>query len=181
MSDTNYTDFNLPAVNAAWLNTVNKAIYQAAGFTDAGPFTAARFRTGIGAEVAGTSAALAADLANNTNTAKGSALVGYLPAGAVGTTAQNKLGESVSVLDFGAKGDFNISTGAGTDDTSSIQAAITWCASNGRRLLQVGVSKITAPLTWPSTQIEIIGVGAVRTFDSGWAYRGAGTMVTGWR
>lgn len=54
------------------------------------------------APVSGSAAALAADLANNTNAAKGSALVGYLPAGAgaVGRNNQEKLRESVSVFDF---------------------------------------------------------------------------------
>lgn len=64
MADTNYTDFSPPAVGAAWLNAVNKVIYQAAGFTDAGPFTPSQFRTGIGAEVAGTAGVLRADLAS---------------------------------------------------------------------------------------------------------------------
>lgn len=71
----------------------------------------------------------------------GSALVGYLPAGtgAVATTVQGKLRESVSVLDFGAVGD------GVTDDTAAIQAAL----NSGKSIyFPIGVY-LTDPLTIP--------------------------------
>ena len=57
-------------------------------------------------------------------------LVNYTPAGtgAVATTVQAKLRESVSVKDFGAVGDGT------TDDTAAIQAAADYCVTNSKKL-----------------------------------------------
>lgn len=68
-------------------------------------------------------------------------------AGAVPTTAQGKLRETVSVKDFGAVSDWNGSTG--TDNSTFFVAAITYAATNRKRLVvpagrySVGVSGVT--------------------------------------
>ena len=77
-----------------------------------------------GAEPSGVlSAALAAS--------GGSALIGFIQAGAgaVATTAQTKMRERISVADYGAVGDFDPTTGTGTDDRVAIQAALTYATS----------------------------------------------------
>jgi hypothetical protein len=81
----------------------------------------------------------------------GSNSVGYLPAGtgAVATTVQTKLRESVSVKDFGAVGD------GVTDDTSAIQTAIT--SNPGRTIFfPSGKYLITSTITIasPATVLE---------------------------
>lgn len=73
----------------------------------------------------------------------GSALIGYLPSGtgAVATTVQTKLRETVSVKDFGAVGD------GVTDDKAALQSAIDYCITNQKKLIiPVGTYSISAPL-----------------------------------
>ena len=77
-------------------------------------------------------------------------LVSYLPAGtgAVATTVQTKLRESVSVKDFGAVGDGT------TDDTAAIQLAFNSLgATGGHVLFPNGTYLITSTVTIPSNTI----------------------------
>jgi hypothetical protein len=85
----------------------------------------------------------------------GSNSVGYLPAGAgaVASTVQTKLRESVSVKDFGAVGD------GVADDTAAIQAAIT--AGAGKSVFfPSGKYKITATLNITLSSTVLIGDSA---------------------
>ena len=83
-------------------------------------------------------------------------LISYTPAGtgAVTTTVQTKLRESVSVLDFGAVGDDT------ADDTAAIQAAITSLSSTGGAIyFPVGRYKVTSPISVTTDQIRLHGDG----------------------
>ncbi len=111
------------------------------------------------------SAQLRADLLASS----GSSIVGYLPAGtgAVATTEQSKLRESVSVQDFGAVGD------GVTDDTSAINLANTYCTTNQITLLfprSTSFYRITANVTLTCD----VSAGWYQIFDSGSAYVVAG-------
>ena len=67
----------------------------------------------------------------------------YLPAGtgAVATTVQTKLQESVSVKDFGAVGNGT------TNDTTAIQACATYCTANSKTMyIPAGTYKITTAI-----------------------------------
>jgi hypothetical protein len=89
----------------------------------------------------------------------GSNLIGYLPAGtgAVATTVQTKLRESVSVMDFGAVGD------GVADDTTAIQAAIDYALSKYVRLFDGGGA------TFPAVMVKVI-------FPAG-IYKTSGTLT----
>ena len=91
----------------------------------------------------------------------GASLVGYTPAGtgAVATTAQSKLRESVSVLDFYANGVDGVRVDpTGTiDSTKGIQAAIDSGAS--RVELPEGTYSFTS-ITLKPTLLEFVGKGA---------------------
>lgn len=70
-------------------------------------------------------------------------------AGAVARTVADKLGEIVSVKDFGAKGD------GVTDDTAAVVAAVAWCISAGRTLwVPAGVYVISSTITVDLTSIS---------------------------
>jgi len=116
-------------------------------------------------------AALKTDLANGVDAAKGSALVGYLPAGtgAVGRTVQDKLRESVSFKDFGATGD------GVTDDTAEVLSAL----NSGARVVdgQGLTYKLTSNIAPTSQNIVIqnakFDISTITTGGSAIGFTGA--------
>ena len=98
-----------------------------------------------------------ADLTNNTDATKGSALVGYLPAGAsaVGTNVQTKLRQTMSVDDFGAVGN-----GSTNDYQAIINAQNALVAAGGGTLL--------------FTQGKTYSIGTVIPMKTGVTYKGGG-------
>lgn len=89
----------------------------------------------------------------------GSNSVGYLPAGtgAVATTVQTKLRESVSVKDFGAMGDGT------TDDTAAFVAACTYASTRNLAVLVPGTSSFYALTALTTANKELLyGTGIVK-------------------
>jgi Pectate lyase superfamily protein len=117
------------------------------GFTPVGAITSTNVQSAI--------AEVVTDLALSS----GSSTVGYLPAGtgAVATTVQTKLRESVSVKDFGAVGNGT------TDDTAAIQAAIDYALSKYVRVFSGGGA------TFPAVMVKVI-------FPAG-IYKTSGTLT----
>lgn len=107
-----------------------------------------------------TTAASSADLANSSDAAKGTALVGHLPAGtgAVGRSAQDKLRETVSVKDFGAVGD-----GSTNDSTATANAVAAVAAAPGTVHLPAGDFLVTGA---PSNDLGVEFFGAGRMLKS---------------
>jgi hypothetical protein len=97
------------------------------------------------ADPAGIYAALAAS--------SGSSLIGYLPAGAsaVATIVQSKLRESVSVLDFGAVADGNLSADTGTNNSTAFNLALAYASSIGAGSVYIpnGNYKLFTAITIP--------------------------------
>jgi parallel beta-helix repeat protein len=94
-----------------------------------------------------------------------SSLVTYTPAGtgAVTTTVQAKLRQVVSVQDFGAVADGNISTGAGTNNSPMFQAAINALGAGGCLYIPAGKYVLASQVTVPS-DFTITGAGMYQTF-----------------
>ena len=93
--------------------------------------------------------------------ATSSDLVTYTPSGtgAVATTVQDKLGEFISVKDFGATGD------GVTDDTAAIQAAINSTSTFKQRLFIPAGTYISRQLN-VKTDTYLFGVGTIKRKDA---------------
>lgn len=90
----------------------------------------------------------------------GSSLVGYLPSGtgAVASTVQTKLRESVSVKDFGAVGD------GVTDDSAAIQSAIEAVRMVGGGVVNIPAGTFIANGLVLYSSISLVGAGSRSTF-----------------
>ena len=102
---------------------------------------------------------------SNLASSTGSSLVGYNQGGtnAVTSTVQVKLQESVSVKDFGAKGDGT------TDDTTAIKNALAYIVGTGvpgEVIFPAGTYKCTSGITIDTAYITVIGYAATLNFST---------------
>jgi hypothetical protein len=123
MSSTNFIN-QQTVIQASWLNDVNTATY-----------------TTLPAVV--TQSANNNTTLNNIESPSGSSLVGYTQGltSSSNRSVQSKLQESVSVLDFGAKGD------GVTDDTAAIQSAANAVGYGGKLYLPKGIYFVSSTIT----------------------------------
>lgn len=102
--------------------------------------------------------------------------VAYDPSGsgAVATTVQDKLRESVSVKDFGAVGD------GVADDTAAIQAAVDSLEANGGGVLSFprGTYLISSTITVNASNIMLLGEGGDQSHDVGTQGATAASKIT---
>jgi hypothetical protein len=135
------------SVLGAYVNTVIGTAFTRTLLDDADATTARATLAAVG------TAALATP-------ASGASLVGW-EAGVTGDadrTVQAKLRDFRTFEDFGAVGDANVSTGAGTDDTAAIQAALDWAYANVGAIYMTGKNFLCGNIiTYPYT--TIIGTG----------------------
>lgn len=90
----------------------------------------------------------------------------YTPSGtgAVATTVETKLRESVSVLDFGAVADGNASTAEGTDNSAAFQLAFDYAQTNSLAVyVPAGVYVLRSQVSIFSN-VRVFGAGMYRTF-----------------
>jgi hypothetical protein len=113
---------------------------------------------------------------NGTGIATNAANVQYDPAGAgaVSTTVQAKLRQTVNVKDYGATGD------GSTDDSASILAALNACGSYGTVFFAAGTYVVGSQINIPQNNITIDGQGAtlIAKASTNFEYMLLGTSLT---
>jgi len=111
---------------------------------------------------------------NDVNNVVYNAALPYTPAGtgAVITTVQAKLRETVSVKDFGAIGN------GVADDTAAIQAAINSLSSGGTVFFPVGTYLVTSQIV-VADKVSLQGTGYATESGTGAANRGASCILRG--
>ena len=78
-------------------------------------------------------------------------------------SAQEKMRDIVSVLDFGAVADGNAGTGAGTDNSPFFQAALNYCQANNKALYVPAGTYVLRSQVTLGNQNRIFGDGMYRT------------------
>lgn len=109
----------------------------------------------------------------------GSNLVGYRFKGltaAVKRSVQEKLQDTISVMDFGAKGNWNTQTQTGANDTAAVEATLTYLATMGSRR-QAGKQR----LYFPAGQYRLDYMNLPSGLQFGVDICGDGWMSTGLR